>query len=452
MSVLEPPIERLNYFNGERLDARDFRAESDYQIRVRRLVNHWLFSPGIARGLEVTRDPNDTHKVRVGTGLAFDFMGREIIVLEQTAVPVYGVPSTTPGYVLGNFLVVSYVEERGEPSNEAGCRVTAGSCGCTISWNGPTRIREGVKFEVVDTWPTEASGRIVLAQLELAKGCEVAGIYSKVRKYALPIKPAKVRAVSLEGEKDIDKDNAKRLLFHVDGSYPDAVTLHLRASKFSSLYYTELGKHTHTLTASATTQNKNLAHTHQLTADAKTDKTGLHQHDYYTDAAEQKGGIELHDTQDRASNRRNQDNSAIIPAGEHEHIVKTLALDKGTFDDGVSNFNHTHTITATAADTGVTDVSTRTGQSWQYVNDLHIWFDGVDITSGVLQQLAGRDPVKWPIGSKLGNGTATHVLVTEGTKDLDLLQLVDDCGPGEHTLEFKVLSGGGQVHYNLYVE
>jgi hypothetical protein len=60
--------------------------------------------------------------------------------------------------------------------------------------------------------------------------------------------------------------------------------------------------------------------------------------------------------------------------------------------------------------------------------------------------------VKWPAGSKLGDGTATHVLVTGGTKDLDLLQLVDDCGPGEHTLEFKVLSGGGQVHYNLYVE
>jgi hypothetical protein len=344
------------------------------------------------------------------------------------------------------------VEERGEPSTGADCQVTAGSCGCTISWNGPTRIREGVKFEVVDTWPTEASGRIVLAQLELAKGCEVAGIYSKVRKYALPIKPAKVRAVSLEGEKDIDKDNAKRLLFHVDGSYPDAVTLHLRASKFSTLYYTELGKHTHTITASSSTENKNLAHTHQLTADAKAEKTGEHKHDYWVDFGETSGGINVNDIQDRASDVHNTDDSAIKPAGDHEHVIKTVSLDKGTFDDGVANFNHAHTITATAANTGVTDVSTRTGLAWQYVDDLHIWFDGVDITSGALQQLAGRDPVKWPAGSKLGDGTATHVLVTEGTRDLDLLQLVDDCGPGEHTLEFKVLSGGGQIHFNLYVE
>lgn len=452
MSVHEPPIERVNYFNGELLDARDYRAAADYQIRVRRLVNSWLYSPGIARGLEVTRDPNDKHKVRVAAGLAFDFMGREILVLEQTSVPVYGVPSTTPGFVMGNFLVVSYVEERGEPSNDAGCSVNPGSCGCTISWNGPTRIREGVKFEVVDSWPTDATGRIVLAQIELAKGCEVTGIYTKVRKYALPIKPAKVRAVSLEGEKDIDKDNGKRLLFQVDGSYPDAVTLVLRASKFSSLYYTELGKHTHTLTATSSTANKNLAHTHHLTKDANADNNGLHTHDYWVDQGQTFGGINVDDIQDRASDRHNTDSSAIKPAGDHGHVIKTIDLDKGVFDDGVSNFNHNHTITATAADTGVTDLSARAGVSLQYVNDLHVWFDGVDITSAVLDQLAGRDPVKWPAGSKLGDGTATHVLVTDGTKDLDLLQLVDDCGPGEHTLEFKVLSGGGQVHYNLYVE
>jgi hypothetical protein len=451
MSVLEPPIERMNYFNGERLDARDYRAESDYQIRVRRLVNRWLFSPGIARGLEVTRDPNDAHKVRVAAGLAFDFMGREVIVLEQTSVPIYGVPSTTPGFVLGNFFVISYVEQRGEPSGDS-CQVSAGSCGCTISWNGPTRIREGVKFEVVDSWPTDASGRIVLAQLELRKGCELAGIYSQVRKYALPIKPAKVRAVSLEGEKDIDKDNAKRLLFHVDGSYPDAVSLYVRASKFSSLYYTELGQHTHVITATASSVTKNLAHTHKLTKDANTDQTGDHQHEFYPSQDNLQGGIHLDGFQDRANNIRNTDNSAIIAAGNHGHVIKSVDLDNGDYVDTVSNWTHTHSITAGAANTGVTDVNARAGTSLQYVDDLHIWFDGVDITAGVLQQLAGRDPVKWVPGSKLGDGTSTHVIVTEGTKEIDLLQLVDDCGPGEHTLDFKVLSAGGQIHYNLYVE
>lgn len=451
MSVLEPPIERVNYFNGERLDARDYRAAADYQIRVRRLINRWLFSPGIARGLEVTRDPTDTHRVRVAPGLAFDVMGREIIVLEQTSVPVYGVPSTSPGFVLGNFLVASYVEERGEPAGDS-CQVSPSSCGCTIAWNGPTRIREGVKFEIVDAWPTAASGRVVLAQLELKQGCEVAGIHSKVRKYAMPIKPAKVRAVTLEGEKDIDKDNAKRLLFQVDGSYPDAVTLHLRASKFSTLFYTELGQHTHGITATAADVAKNLAHTHGLTQDAKTNMTGEHKHDYWTDGAETSGGIDVNGIQDRANDIKNTDDSAIKPAGNHEHVINALSLDKGKYDDNVAQWTHTHTITATATATGVTDVAARAGTSWKYVSNLQVRFDGVDITPGILAQLAGRDPVKWAPGTNLGDGTATHVLVTEGTKEIDLLQLVDDCGPGEHTLEFRVPAGGGQLHYNLYVE
>ena len=170
------------------------------------------------------------------------------------------------------------------------------------------------------------------------------------------------------------------------------------------------------------------------------------------DQAETSGGIDVNDIQDVAGNRRQTDASAIIVAGEHDHDVASISLDKGDYDDGVSLWKHSHVITASAADTGVTNLSARAGTALTYVDDLRVWFDSTDITSLILEQLAGRDPAKWPAGSQLGDGTATHVLVTEGTQEIDLLRIAGDLGPGEHTLEFKVLSGGGQVHFNLYVE
>jgi hypothetical protein len=35
----EKPLERLNYFNGQRLQAGDFKLEQDYHMRVRRWLN-----------------------------------------------------------------------------------------------------------------------------------------------------------------------------------------------------------------------------------------------------------------------------------------------------------------------------------------------------------------------------------------------------------------------------
>ena len=44
MSALEQPLDRVNYFNGQRLDAADFRADQDYQMRVRRKLFSSLYS------------------------------------------------------------------------------------------------------------------------------------------------------------------------------------------------------------------------------------------------------------------------------------------------------------------------------------------------------------------------------------------------------------------------
>ena len=44
MTVPETVLDRLNYFNGQRLEATDFRAEQAYHMAVRRALNRAPFS------------------------------------------------------------------------------------------------------------------------------------------------------------------------------------------------------------------------------------------------------------------------------------------------------------------------------------------------------------------------------------------------------------------------
>ncbi len=81
----EKPLERLNYYNGQRLEAKDLKLEQEYHIRVRRWLNKSLYSSGIAQGLTVRVEKlkeNNTEKpvIIVSPGLAIDTQGREIIL------------------------------------------------------------------------------------------------------------------------------------------------------------------------------------------------------------------------------------------------------------------------------------------------------------------------------------------------------------------------------------
>jgi hypothetical protein len=448
MSVLEPPLERVNYFNGERLEARDYRAEQEYFVRVRRLLNRSLYSPGIVKGLEVTKHATDTHKVIVAPGLAFDSAGREIVVFEPQTVQVVGMPSTGAGTVLGNFLVISYGEQRGTPASDA-CHPAGQACACRLEWSGPTRIRSNVKLEMVDTWPSEASGRIVLAQIELKQGCEVAQVHSGVRKYAVAVKPPTTRAVAIEGEKDVDVANPKRLFFHVDGGYPDTVTLVLRGALFSTLYYTELGRHTHVLNITLADHPAVGSHDHAL-GELVTSEDGVHSHTVTanTDDDDASENAVMIDDADATDVDLAQLNLKVHDSKPHSHKIAAGAkTDKAGAIGALP-----HTFTNKAANNFGALPAAKPGPALAYVDDLHVWYDGADITAEILQQLQGRDPVSWPAGSTLGDGTQNHVFVKDGTKTINLSQIVDDVSPGEHRLEFKVAAGGGQVHYNLYVE
>lgn len=277
----EKPLERLNYYNGMPLQASDFKAEQDYHMRTRRWLNKSLYSAGIARGLEVreiTEGPKiDTPYVAVSPGLALDSEGREIILFDEALVEVCSYSGTNESTVVGNYLVIEYAEET-LAHESGGCAVRTPGTGASKSTKqsgGPSRIQAQVKFSWVPFVPQPGSNQIVLARVELKPGCgAVHQIDAGARRYIGAASAAKVRQYALEGERHIDKDNPGRIYFHIQGQ-PHSVKLYLRAERFSTLYYTEMGWHEHANTLTGNTSTKEAStvdnHTHSASKSMKTE-------------------------------------------------------------------------------------------------------------------------------------------------------------------------------------
>jgi hypothetical protein len=76
-------IKRLNYFTSQFLQEADFKDEQKYHIRMRRLHNLKLHSPGVVEGLEVRAHPTRKGGISVSPGMAIDQEGREILLFDQ---------------------------------------------------------------------------------------------------------------------------------------------------------------------------------------------------------------------------------------------------------------------------------------------------------------------------------------------------------------------------------
>lgn len=505
-------LERLHYFDGQRLVARDLELEQKYFIRVRRMLNRGLYSPGVVDGLEVSQVLDKRH-VKVTAGLALDPGGREIALLSDVTMTVPGTPPTTP--LGGYFLVIQYGEESG-PGNRDGCRDGVGT-------TPPGLTTEVPKLAWTETWPNQAACgekghasdcAVVLALVLLDNSCQIQKIDPTVRQWAHSAVPGQVHPFALEGEKDIDPYNSKVLHFQIRGGPPDAVLLYLWADAISSLLYTELGSHKHDLNTTATVPEVDVAtHIHHIAAGdtmqdmhvvtdgviAGTAGSGIdpghdpiqkgkvgHSHPI-RQAANPVGGIAFNtDSPDQLESiltfvqttGDGFDNWSGIPAtfgatgggssppqvapnsfiqmdGVHTHPLApfdTLPATAGTF-------NNTETITVTGgiadagntAPAGSTPYQARDGQpAYSYPDDVKIKLDGTDITGMVLAKLG------W---TKLGDGTPTHPLVTSGTGSIDLIQLGLSLAVGPHRLELRLnaasnpsQNSGGKVLYNLYVE
>jgi hypothetical protein len=239
----EKPIERLNYYNGQRLEARDLKLEQEYHIRTRRWLNKSLYTAGIARGLtarygEEKSENGPTPVAIVSPGLALDFLGREIILVEEKSIQI---PCGTKKY-----LTIRYAEETTNEEQKT-CAIRSNPSD-KPPWGGPARILADPALEFLDYklgYPAESSGRVVLCLMDDSMHARV--FDNSVRLYVIAAGTATVHQYAIEGERHIDKDNPGRIHFHIRGRQPNAVTLYLKAEQFSTLFYSEMGKHDHNL-------------------------------------------------------------------------------------------------------------------------------------------------------------------------------------------------------------
>jgi hypothetical protein len=518
LTQFEKPLDRLNYFNGQRLEAADLKLEQQYHIRVRRWLNKSLYTTGIARGLEVAQDPLNSLNVIVNQGLALDFEGREILLLDQVSISVIGKPRSAPGVPDGTYLTIQYNEQVTEEMQD-GCVVQAGKtkgCGCgsgngksRLAWGGPALVRATPILGFTDSLPSDTSGKIVLAQIELDNSCNVVSVHPEVRRYVGAASSAKVFQYALEGEREITSgdgvnlstENYTVIYFHIRGREPNAVTLYLRADTFSTLHYTEMGRHKHDSslnTAGATEGPSGIdSHSHTLSQVQTTGESGAARHthdtlncDYWPAVGNDVFNNQVNVSKIAGGNSHGNlltiinpahDGTAIIEgASDHTHNLTgpggaaaqtdSVAIPQGvpshTHPIGVSSLSNAYAGANDGADpkgAASPPYTARNGAPLTYVNDLQIFIDGSPQTDNILTQLTDSDQAGY-VWSQLGNGSANHPLVARGTGPikLDLLPVLKFF-EGEHWIEIHSKTGidpptgaviptGGRILYNLYLE
>ena len=74
-------LERLQFFNGQRLAAADLQSIDDFNRQMRWLHNQSLHQPGVGSGYAISGKKGD-REVTVQPGYAIDSSGREIGLTE----------------------------------------------------------------------------------------------------------------------------------------------------------------------------------------------------------------------------------------------------------------------------------------------------------------------------------------------------------------------------------
>ena len=147
------PFERNRYFYGKLLSVDDFELEQKYFNDKRRLINRFLFGPGIVSGLCVVEVDEQT--ISLETGFALDTWGREIIVDE----PVLKKLSLIDGYEHCRkeeadlvYLCLEYDEKETDQVHNIAGQITANNEGGDKSFS---RIREGYHMYLTENEPDE---------------------------------------------------------------------------------------------------------------------------------------------------------------------------------------------------------------------------------------------------------------------------------------------------------
>jgi hypothetical protein len=112
-------IERLQFFNGQRLFADDLQGLDAFNREMRWLHNISLHQVGIGNGFAVTGKRGD-REVQIGPGYAIDGIGREIVSLNDHVEPVQPVAGERDGTPALFDLTIAYGEELEESERREG--------------------------------------------------------------------------------------------------------------------------------------------------------------------------------------------------------------------------------------------------------------------------------------------------------------------------------------------
>jgi len=168
-------LERLQFFNGQRLFAEDLETLDSFNREMRWLHNLSLHPSGVGTGYAVTGNKGD-RQVLVTPGYAIDACGREIVLTENHIEPVPPVADDGQGNPVYYDLTVSYPNDSDLVESET----RQGIC----MPQGAVRLREapnfcwiqlGANLQPLDAQlklDEQSNMRIVLARVQI-KNCQL---------------------------------------------------------------------------------------------------------------------------------------------------------------------------------------------------------------------------------------------------------------------------------------
>jgi len=104
-------IERMQFFNGQRLAATDLQDLEQFNREMRWLHNQSLHQPGVGNGYAVSGNKGD-REVAIQPGYAIDSLGREIVLTKNHVEQVPPVADDGFGNPLSYDLTVAYPDDQ----------------------------------------------------------------------------------------------------------------------------------------------------------------------------------------------------------------------------------------------------------------------------------------------------------------------------------------------------
>jgi hypothetical protein len=152
-----PRLERITFFSGQRLTAKDLTELQRAHRELRWLHNRSLHGWGIGIGLAVTGE-RGASAVTIEPGYGVDCLGREIILTEKKTIKVPAVAGAPGGTEAVYYLVAGYQGDEVQQVAERrpGVCIPGGTVRLSeeplIDWRRPNQLKEGLELVLAQVW------------------------------------------------------------------------------------------------------------------------------------------------------------------------------------------------------------------------------------------------------------------------------------------------------------